>query len=149
MYHIAQVNVARAIATLDDPLMADFAEQLDEIYELAESSPGFIWRLRTEDISSTAPTLPMDERLFATTSVWDSLEALKTFVYKSAHARVMRRRKKWFIRLNSPYIALWWIPDGHIPDLAEVQERLDYLRTHGPTAFAFTFTHTFPPPDES
>ncbi|HZR43220.1 MAG TPA: DUF3291 domain-containing protein [Ktedonobacteraceae bacterium] len=148
MYHIAQVNIARALASLEDPLLADFADQLDAIYALAESSPGFIWRLRSEDISSTVPNFPIDERLFATMSVWASLDALKAFVYKSAHAQVMRRRREWFVQLKSPYMALWWVPAGHIPDLTEVQERLNFLRAHGPTPFAFSFTKTFPAPDE-
>lgn len=149
MYHIAQVNIARALAPLDDPLLADFAAQLDQIYELAESSPGFVWRLRAEDIPPMSPDLPSDERLFATISVWTSLEALKTFVYSSAHAQVMRRRREWFVQLKSPYIALWWVPVGHVPDLAEVKERLEHLRTCGPTPFAFSFTQTFPAPDEA
>lgn len=148
MYHIAQVNIARALAPLNDPRLADFFAHLDQIYTLAESSPGFIWRLRTEDISPTSTQLPADERLFATVSVWDSLESLKTFTYTDAHAQIMRRRREWFIKLNSPYIALWWIPAGHIPDLAEVTERMDHLRAHGPSPFAFSFTHTFPAPDE-
>ena len=59
MYHIAQVNIARALASLEDPLLADFADQLDAIYALAETSPGFIWRLRPEDISSTVPNFPI------------------------------------------------------------------------------------------
>lgn len=76
MYHIAHVNIARALAPLQDARLADFAAQLDQIYALAENSPGFIWRLRAEDISSTSPPLPVDERLFATISVWESIEAL-------------------------------------------------------------------------
>jgi heme-degrading monooxygenase HmoA len=106
MHHIAQVNIARALAPLDDPLLADFAAHLDQIYKLAESSLGFIWRLRAEDIPSTSPDLPSDERLFATLSVWASLESLRAFVYKSAHAQMMRRRREWFLHLHSPYIAL-------------------------------------------
>jgi hypothetical protein len=148
MYHIAEVNVARALAPIDDPLMADFAAHLDEIYELAELSPGFIWRLRVEDVPPTSPGLLSDERLFGTVSVWTSLEALKEFVYSGDHAQVMRRRRKWFVPLKSSYIALWWVPVGHRPDLDEVKERLDYLRAYGPTPFAFSFTRTFPAPDE-
>ena len=123
-------------------------DELDPIYALAEASPGFIWRLRAEDISSPSPHLPSDERLFVTISVWASLEALKAFVYAGAHTQIMRRRREWFVPLKSSYIALWWVPAGHTPDLAEVQERLDSLRAHGPTPFAFSFTQTFPPQGE-
>lgn len=149
MYHIAQVNVARALAPLNDPLLTDFAANLDRIYELADASPGFIWRLQAEDITPNSPNLPTDERFFATISVWDSLEALKAFVYKGGHAQIMRRRREWFMRLNGSYIALWWVPAGHKPTLAEVKEHMDYLRAHGPTPFAFDFAHTFPAPDET
>ncbi len=149
MYHLAQVNIARALAPLDDPQLADFVASLDRIYALAEDSPGFVWRLQAGDSAPTSPHLPIDERLFATISVWESLEALKAFVYKSDHARIMRRRREWFIHLKSPYMALWWIPAGHTPDLAEVKERLDYLRAHGPTPSAFSFTQAFPAPGEN
>ncbi|QBD74759.1 DUF3291 domain-containing protein [Ktedonosporobacter rubrisoli] len=148
MYHIAQVNVAYTLAPLNDPLLADFAAKLDPIYALAEESPGFIWRPKAELFTAAeAAHLPVDERLFATISVWSSLEALKAFVYKSEHAQVMRRRREWFKRLQGPYVALWWVPEGHRPGLAEVKERMEYLRAHGPSSFAFTFAQPFPAPD--
>jgi hypothetical protein len=147
MYHIAQINIARALAPVNDPLLADFAAALDTIYELAESSPGFVWRWGAKDVSPTDPPLPSDERLFATISVWSSLEELRAFVYKSTHAQIMRRRHEWFVRMKSPYIVLWWVPSGHVPDLLEAKERFDYLCAHGPTPFAFTFASVFPMPD--
>ncbi|GHO79111.1 hypothetical protein KSD_68820 [Ktedonobacter sp. SOSP1-85] len=146
MYHIAQVNMAYALALLGDPGLAAFAAQLDQIYALAEASPGFIWRLKAEDISSSSHDLPTDERLFATISVWSSIEALRAFTYQGKHAQVMRRRREWFVPLKGAYIALWWVPAGHTPDLAEVKERMDYLRLHGPTLFAFSFSQNFPVP---
>lgn len=146
MYHIAQVNMAYALAPLGDPRLAAFAAQLDQIYALAEASPGFIWRLKAEDLSSFSHDLLTDERLFATISVWSSIEALRAFTYRGEHVQIMRRRREWFVPLKGAYIALWWVPAGHTPDLDEVKERMDALRLHGPTPFAFSFTRTFPAP---
>jgi Domain of unknown function (DUF3291) len=41
---------------------------------------------------------------------------------------------------------LWWIPAGHIPTPQEGQERLEYLRTHGESEYAFSFHRVFPMP---
>ncbi len=106
VYHLAHINVAVAFAPVDDPLLADFKAQLDPIYALAEASPGFVWRLRADDVPPTLPRSPLDERIFATVSVWTSLEALKAFVYAGAHAQVMRRRREWFGQFDGPYVAL-------------------------------------------
>lgn len=42
MYHLIHANIAKMRAPLDDPLMADFVEQVDVIDDLARSSPGFV-----------------------------------------------------------------------------------------------------------
>jgi hypothetical protein len=81
-------------------------------------------------------------------SVWTSLEALTAFVYVSRHRTVMRRRREWFARFDGPYLALWWVPAGHLPDVAEARERLNHLRAHGATPFAFSFQQPFPAPGE-
>ena len=41
---------------------------------------------------------------------------------------------------------MWWVPAGHVPDVAEARERLAHLRAHGPSPFAFPFGAPFPPP---
>lgn len=72
-------------------------------------------------------------------SVWESLEALREFAYSQrAHLAVMRRRREWFERLPL-YMVLWWIPAGHVPTVAEAEERLALLRAEGPSAGAVTF----------
>ncbi len=149
MYHLAQVNIARALAPLDDPLLAAFVAQLDTINALADASPGFVWRLQGDGGNATSIRAYDDERIIVNMSVWDSLEALTAFVYASAHRPVMRRRRAWFARFDGPYMALWWVPTGHRPDVAEAKERLDHLRAHGPTPIAFSFTHAFPAPGET
>lgn len=146
MYHLAQLNIGRALGAMDDPVMAEFVSQLDEINAIADSSPGFIWRLQTDDGNATAIRAYDDERIIVNMSVWESLEALTAFVYGSAHRPVMRRRREWFERFDGAYMALWWVEAGHIPSIAEARERLEHLHAHGPMPFAFSFKHAFPAP---
>ena len=77
-------------------------------------------------------------------SVWASLESYTDFVYKTAHREVMKMRRQWFERFDGPYTALWWVPQGHIPMIAEAKDRLEYLRAHDASPFAFTPKHPFP-----
>jgi hypothetical protein len=136
-HHLAQVNVARALAPLDSPQLADFVENLVPINALADTSSGFVWRLQTEAGDATALRV-FDGEYLVNLSVWESLEALRAFVYRSAHADVLRRRLEWFERPTEAYMALWWIQAGSIPSLADAEERLRTLRAEGPTPGAFT-----------
>ena len=116
---LAQINIGRARGAIDTPVMAGFVARLDEINALAEASPGFVWRLKTDEGNATALQPYDDERILINMSVWTSPEHLKQFVYRSAHSEVMRQRKAWFERFHDAYQALWWIPHGHIPTIAE------------------------------
>jgi Domain of unknown function (DUF3291) len=144
--HIAEVNIALPLAPTDSPLLADFIAALDRINALADGSPGFVWRLQTEDGDATAIRAFDDDRLLINMSVWESVDALADFVYRSDHVQVMRRRREWFQRIRM-YMALWWVPAGHIPTLEEAEERLAHLHEHGPSPYAFTFKARFLPGD--
>ena len=128
--------------SIDSPVMAEFVAQLDEINELAERSPGFVWRLvgAGNDATSLRP-FPDDDFMIVNMSVWKSIEALKGYVYGSDHARVLRDRRKWFEKMAEAFTVLWWIPVGHIPTVEEAKAKLMHLREHGDTAEAFTFKH--------
>jgi hypothetical protein len=143
--HIAQINIARINGPLEEPRMAGFVGRLDEINALADSSPGFVWRLQTGEGNATYLRPYDDDRILVNMSVWESIEALRQYVYRGAHAGVMRGRREWFEKLEAPYLAMWWVPAGHIPGLDEAKERLAYLQEHGPTPFAFDFKKSFPP----
>ena len=147
MYHLAQVNIGRMRAPLDDPLMAEFVARLDEINAIADASPGFVWRLQSAEGNATSVRAYDDPYLLINMSVWESLDALSAYVYASAHRGVMRRRREWFARFDGPYMALWWVPAGHIPTVGEAKERLEHLRAYGPSPAAFTFKAPFPTPD--
>lgn len=145
-YHLAQYNVARLVAPLDDSRLADFLAYLDPINRLADRSPGFVWRHQNEDGNSTGTRVGDDPLVLINFSVWESIEALHQYTYRSDHVEVYRRRREFFEHPSQPYLVMWWIPAGHIPSVEEAEERLAHLRTHGPTPHAFDFKHRFPPP---
>jgi hypothetical protein len=146
-YQLAQVNIGRALAAPDDPLMQGFMSRLEEINQLAEATPGFVWRLQTDAGDATALRPYEDERILINMSVWESVEALQRYVYKSAHADVMKRRREWFEKFDGVYTALWWVAAGRLPTIEEAKERLAHLNEHGVSEYAFTFQKPFPPPD--
>jgi hypothetical protein len=146
-YQLAQLNIGVIKGPMDSPVMADFAGNLDRINALAESMPGFVWRLQTEDGDATAIRPFENENMLVNMSVWRDIEALNDYVYRSAHVELMRRRKEWFERMDQAFLVLWWVPAGHRPTVAEAMVRLESLREKGPTPGAFTFRHPFPAPD--
>lgn len=145
-FHLAEVNIARALEPTDSPRLADFMAALDEINRLADAAPGFVWRLASDTGNATDIRIDGDPQLIVNLSVWSSPEALFDFVYKSAHRAVMVRRREWFEKPKEAHQALWWIPSGRIPTTTEAMARLAHLRQHGPTPEAFTFKQRFAPP---
>jgi hypothetical protein len=141
---LAQINIARMLAPLDSPTMHDFVNNLDRINQLADGHPGFIWRLKGEEDNAMAIRAFENDFLVINMSVWASMEDLHSYVYKTVHAEMIRRKKEWFSKMDEMHMALWWVNDGHLPSPAEARERLEYLRANGPTAFAFTFAKPFP-----
>jgi hypothetical protein len=144
--HLAQFNVARLAAPIDDPRSAEFREALDRINALAEASPGFVWRATGQGFDSEAPAIDIDPMILANLSVWESAEALAAFAYRSAHGGFVRRGRLWFEPAVQPQVVLWWIPTDHIPSREEAFGRLDHLRAHGPGAQAFDFKTRVPAP---
>lgn len=142
-FHLAQANIARMRAPLDDPLMEGFAARLEPLNALADSSPGFVWRLQTEEGDATSVQAFDDELILFNLSVWESIEALDAYVYRSNHVAAVQKRAEWFERPTKSPLVLWWIDAGHIPTEAEAQERFDLLWQNGPTPAAFTFRTRF------
>ncbi|MGR8918454.1 MAG: DUF3291 domain-containing protein [Gammaproteobacteria bacterium] len=144
-YELAQLNIAHMLEPIDSPRLADFVANLDRINALAEQSPGFVWRLQTEEGNATAIRTFGDDML-VNLSVWTDVESLHDYVFKTAHIEIMRRRKQWFARMREAYAVLWWVPAGHRPGPEEAKVRLTHLREYGPGPDAFTFKRPFPPP---
>ncbi len=147
-YHLAQINISRLLAPLDDPRIAEFVSQLEPINALADQAPGFVWRLKSESGNATDIAYNDDPFVIVNMSVWESIEALREFAYKSNHMKVFRDRAKWFEKAVKPSYCLWWIPAGHIPMVAEGRERLEYYQAHGATQYSFWFSQQFPQPTD-
>lgn len=147
MYHLAQINIGRMLAPLNDPVMAGFVEKLDELNALADSSPGFVWRLQTEDGDATSIRAFEDELILVNMSLWTSLETFANYAYQSDHREIMKQRRRWFERFNGPYMVLWWVPQGELPAVEDAKQRLDYLGRYGESPFAFSLKKPFSAPD--
>jgi len=144
-HHLAHLNIARLRAPLDDPLLAGFVALLAPVNELADRSPGFVWRLADEDGDATA-LRPFGDDVIVNLTVWESPEALRAYAYDSAHVHALRRRREWFLPMDEAAVVLWWIPAGTLPGLAEGAARLERLRRDGPGPEAFTLRAPHPPP---
>lgn len=145
-YHLAQMSISLARAPLDDPMMKEFVSQLQYINAVADQAPGFVWRLQTEQGDATGIRGFDDPLMLLNMSLWESVETLKQYVYRSDHVGPYRNARQWFAKLDGPTTVLWWVPKGHIPSVAEGLERLDQLAKSGPLPGAFSFRHAFPPP---
>jgi len=142
-FQLAQLNLAKMKYPIDSPELADFVDNLDNINALADDSPGFVWRLRTDEGDATSIDFFGDDMLI-NMSVWTDVESLHRYVYRSAHSKIMSRRKQWFDRMDKAYTVLWWIAAGTTPSLSEAKDKLELLILQGPTAEAFTIKHAFP-----
>ena len=144
--HLAQLNIAKAKAPVDSPLLEDFRAMLDPINAVADDAPGFVWRLKDEESdNATSIAFPgAGEDTIVNLSVWRSAEDLWSFVYDSEHLAVMRRRSEWFERTEN-FMCLWWVPAGTIPTVEEAKRRLELLAANGPTPDSFTFKRRFNP----
>ena len=148
-FHLAQINIARFRLPIDHPANADFVASLDRVNALAEAQPGFIWRFTGEGNNALDVRAFDDPNIAVNMSVWESMEALANFVYRSpGHREIMRRRREWFDKMEI-YLALWWIPASTLPTIAEGKARLETLAKVGPSPAAFLFSRPFPPPDSS
>ncbi len=146
--HLAQLNIGRLRAPLDDPSIDDFRNNLARVNALADVSPGFVWRLQDEGGDATGIKLFEDDLEIINLSVWTSVEALADFAYRSDHVQLLRRRREFFEPPTLPILCLWWIPEGTLPTPHEALARLEHLRAHGPTPTAFTFRQRFDPGSE-
>ncbi len=151
-FELAQVNIARLAAPLDDPRLAEFVAALDPVNAVADAAPGFVWRLQTEDGNATSvQAFTWDAAdsagVIVNLSVWVGVEQLAAFVFGEFHRQVLRRRREWFLHMTEAYTACWWVHAAHRPSTDEAEQRIRHLRAHGPTPYAFTLRESYPPPD--
>jgi hypothetical protein len=146
IFHLVHVNIAVAKYDYEDPRFAGFVDNLDLINDVADHSPGFVWRYVTEDDDAEAKRVFENDALLFNMSVWESVDSLRRFAYESDHLGILRQRGDWFIPQDNPIVALWWQPAGQIPGIVDAKHRLDCLAKLGPTADAFTFRSAFEAP---
>eukprot|EP00487_Bulimina_marginata_P009407 TRINITY_DN3821_c0_g1_i1.p1 TRINITY_DN3821_c0_g1~~TRINITY_DN3821_c0_g1_i1.p1 ORF type:complete len:153 (+),score=28.72 TRINITY_DN3821_c0_g1_i1:445-903(+) len=140
---LAQLNIALAKYPLDAPEIKEFVDNLELVNGIAESSEGFVWRLKDESGDATNIKAFDDPNMIVNMSVWDSVDSLKNFMFRTHHRDFMRRKGDWFHRLPEDTYVLWWIEEDDIPTLEEAIERLEHLREIGDTPYAFTFKTNF------
>ncbi|SFW64162.1 protein of unknown function [Sinomicrobium oceani] len=144
---LAQVNISRIKGPIDSPVMSDFVANLDRINRLAEGSPGFIWRLKDDGNNATSIKIYDDDFIIVNMSVWSDIESLFGYVYRSNHAEILKQKKEWFHKMQEMHMALWYVEDGLLPSVTDARERLDHIRKHGETPYAFTFKNKYSPTD--
>lgn len=145
---VAQLNIGRVVAPLDDPIMAGFVGRLAEINALAEASSGFVWRLTDESGGDATGIRAYDDpRVIVNLTMWTGIEELAEFAYRSRHVEVLRRRRNWFEPHDGPHLVLWWLPIHERPRVDEAKRRLALLARDGPTVEAFTLKDRFGPPE--
>lgn len=135
------------LGAIEDDVMAGFVARLESLNELADTSPGFIWRYQTDAGDATEVRVFDDEMILFNMSVWASIEDLEAYVYRSNHVEALQKRAEWFERPSRPPLVLWWVEEGHIPSVEEAKQQFDNLWRDGPSAAAFTFKQRFPPPE--
>lgn len=141
---LAQVNIAKLKYPIDSPELKDFVDNLDPINAIAESSEGFIWRLKDDTGNATGFYAFDDPMTIVNMSVWRSVDDLKNFMFRTHHLDFLKRKKEWFESMTDNYV-LWWIEDGEIPTPEQGIERLVHLREKGETPYAFSFKSNFAP----
>ena len=141
--HLAQLNVGRLRAPMDDPLIADFKDNLGRVNQMAENSPGYVWRLQGARGNATGIRAFPDPLDIINLTVWQSVEALADFTFRSGHVEFLRRRREFFEHLDQPTMCLWWVPEGELSSVEDALGHLEHLRVHGPTPISFTFRRRF------
>jgi len=145
-YHLAQISISLAKEPLDHAMMQPFVAQLGPINTLADSQPGFIWRLQTEEGNSTDVRGFDNPLMLLNMSLWESIKDLKNFVFKSAHSGPYRNARQWFEVLDYPVTALWWVKEGHTPTVEEGLARLESVQNIGASPFSFGFRGAYDTP---
>ena len=138
--HLAELNIGLLKAPADDPSVAEFMNALDKVNGIGKRSAGFVWMMEGSGEPGTGNTenfIGDDPQLVANLTVWEDRESLEAFVWKTIHAKFFERRLEWFEEHDGPNLVFWWVEEGHKPTLEEGLERLEHLKKHGSSDFAF------------
>src|SRR6202047_1071246 len=105
-YEIAQLNIGIIRGPMDSPIMAEFVANLGRIDAMADTAPGFVWRLQTEAGDATAIRPFENENMAINMSVWRDIESLLQFGYHSSHPASVRRRRRGVERQREAHMGV-------------------------------------------
>ncbi len=146
IWHLAQCNIAVANGPTDSPVMAEFMDALEAINAVADSAPGFVWRLQDESGNLTNVRVFDEDDMLINISTWESIDSFRAYVYGEMHGPYVKRRREWFTKpTDLPVQVMWWVPAGTEITALEGRARLEHLAANGPTQNAFTFAKRFDP----
>lgn len=128
---------------MDHTDTADFAKGLVPVNAIAESSPGFVWRLQDDSGDATSITAFDNPLAIVNLTVWESVADLREFAFKGTHVEFFKRRSEWFLPTESRS-ALWWIPAGSLPTVDDALRRLSFIDRFGDSPYAFQFGQKHP-----
>jgi len=137
---LAQLNLGRIAHPLDDPRVADFVRGLEMVNRVAAEAPGFVWKYETGEGGTVEDAVGGDPLILVNMTVWETVEDLEHFTFRTLHKRFYNRRRDWFVPMGRPSFVMWWVEDGHRPSLAEALARLEQLRREGPGETVFDWS---------
>ncbi|MEM9549880.1 MAG: DUF3291 domain-containing protein [Pseudomonadota bacterium] len=143
-HHLAELNIGRLVAPVDDRRVAEFMASLDYVNGVGKRMPGFVWMMEGSGRPGSGNTencVGGDPRLVPNLTLWEDAASLETYVWGTIHKQFYDRRREWFEVLGDMHFVMWWVPVGHRPTLDEALERLDHLRTHGDSDHAFGWSY--------
>lgn len=139
-WHLAQFNIARLRYPKSDSRNQGFVEILAGLNELADKSPGFVWRMIGD------PPVDGDSLYLVNLSTWATVDDLWSYTYRSLHREALRDRRQWFEQSRDMTLVLWWVANDERPSFDAALAKLRSLQQLGPTRDHFTFRCRFPPP---
>ncbi|MDJ0761139.1 MAG: DUF3291 domain-containing protein [Woeseiaceae bacterium] len=142
--HLAELNIGRLLAPTDDPRVKDFMDNLDLINGLGKRMPGFVWMMEGSGepgAGNTDNNIGDDPQLVANMTVWEDVQSLERFVWRTIHRRFYERRQEWFEVMGEMHFVMWRVPIGHQPTLEEGLARLRMRREQGDSDEAFGWSY--------
>ncbi len=123
---------------------SEFINNRDQLNRLGEKSKGFIWHLIVDHaINHEIIQLDDDAYTPVNLSVWDTIDDLYDYVYKTTHGEMLLRKADWLAKMQQMRTAIWYVAPDHLPSIKEACERMAMLQKEGETPLAFTFKKRF------
>jgi len=139
------MNLAKMRASYDAAVFKDFKVWLNALHALAETHPGFVWRYKGEDDDAGhILPYPCAPEIMGNMSAWRDYDSLYEYTFTDGHLEIMKKKRKWFERMSTPYNVLYY---GSEEDLLKPKEellgvakvKLAHLKKHGDSSEAFGF----------